>query len=220
MKEFIPLLSASSLFSGIQAEEVAGLLGCLGAKKVRYKKNQSVFLEGDPAGYLGMVLSGSLQINRDDAYGNRDILGRVVAGEVFAESYAFADVAAMPVNVISQEDSQVLLIDSRRITRCCSNACSFHNQLIQNLLQIVAQKNLQFHEKLEITAKRTTREKLLAYLSAQEKRAGSKSFTIPFDRQALADYLGVERSAMSNEISKLRNEGILECNRSHFTLLT
>lgn len=220
MKEFISLLSESSLFHGITAQDVTGLLECLGAKKNTYRKNQSVFLEGDPAGFVGMVLSGSLQINRDDAYGNRDILGRAVAGDVFAESYAFADVASMPVNVISQEDSQVLLIDSRRITRCCANACSFHTRLIQNLLQIVSRKNLQFHEKLEITAKRTTREKLLAYLSAQEKRAGSKSFTIPFDRQSLADYLGVERSAMSNEISKLRKEGIIDCNRSHFTLLT
>jgi CRP-like cAMP-binding protein len=123
------------------------------------------------------------------------------------------------VNVVAQEDSKLLLIDSCRITQSCSNACGFHQQLIRNLLQIVSEKNLRFHHKLEITAKRTTREKLLAYLSAQARAAGSDSFVIPFDRQGLADYLGVDRSALSAEIGKLRREGVIESERSAFILL-
>lgn len=220
MKEFIPVLQRSTLFRGIDPMDIYGLLGCLGARKLAYRKNQAVFLEGDPATHVGIVLSGSVQVSRDDLYGNRSILTRAEESEVFGESYAFADVAALPVNVVAEEDSQILLIDSSRITRSCSNACDFHSRLIRNLLQIVSVKNLHFHQKLEITAKRSTREKLLAYLTAQEKLHGSKAFTIPFDRQELADYLGVERSAMSAEISKLRKDGILECNRSHFKLLT
>ena len=112
-----------------------------------------------------------------------------------------------------------MLIDCRRITTSCTNACGFHNAMIYNLLQAVAKKNLEFHQKLAITAKRTTREKLMAYLLSQAKGAGSREFTISYDRQALADYLGVERSAMSAELSKLQKEGVLETTRSHFRLL-
>lgn len=219
MKEIIPVLQKSALFAGIEPGDIFGLLGCLGAKKAAYKKNQAVFLEGDRADHVGIVLTGAVQMSRDDLHGNRSILGRAEPAEVFGESYAFANVAGLPVNVVAEEDSQILLIDSSRITRSCSNACGFHNRLIRNLLQIVSQKNIHFHQKLEITAKRSTREKLLAYLYSQEKLHGSRSFTIPFDRQELADYLGVERSAMSAEISKLRKDGIIECSRSHFTLL-
>ena len=219
MKEFILVLKKSTLFSGIESEELLGLMGCLGAKAVSYKKNQPVFLEGDPATKLGIVLSGSVQISREDLHGNRSILGRAEPSEVFAESYAFAGASTLPVNVVAQEDSRLLLIDSCRITQSCSNACGFHQKLIRNLLQIVSEKNLRFHQKLEITGKRTTREKLLAYLYEQEKLHRSRSFTIPFDRQALADYLGVERSAMSAELSKLRKDGIIDFDRSLFTML-
>ena len=111
-----------------------------------------------------------------------------------------------------------MLIDCRRITTSCSNACGFHSQMIYNLLQSVAMRNLEFHQKLQIVSKRTTRDKLMAYLLSEAKRCGSKSFTIPFDRQELADYLGVERSAMSAELSKLQKDGILQTNRSQFTL--
>ena len=122
-------------------------------------------------------------------------------------------------STLQQEDSKLLLIDSCRITQSCSNACGFHQQLIRNLLQIVSEKNLRFHHKLEITAKRTTREKLMSYLMAQAKQAGSDSFTIPYDRQELADFLQVERSAMSAEISKLRADGVLESKRNYFRIL-
>ena len=219
MKEFLPVLEKSTLFSGIAHEELLGLMGCLGARVTEFKKNQFVFLEGDPANTLGVVLSGAVQISREDLHGNRSILGRAEPAEVFAESYAFAGSAKLPVNVVAQEDSKLLLIDSCRITQSCSNACGFHQQLIRNLLQIVSEKNLRFHHKLEITAKRTTREKLLAYLYEQEKFHGKRSFTIPFDRQALADYLGVERSAMSAELSKLRKDGVIDFEKSRFTLL-
>ena len=219
MKEFLPVLQKSTLFSGIEPEELLGLLACLGARIAELKKNQPVLLEGDPATKLGIVLSGAVQISRDDLHGNRSILGRAEPSEVFAESYAFAGANTLPVNVVAQEDSRLLLIDSCRITQSCSNACGFHQKLIRNLLQIVSEKNLRLHRKLEVTAKRTTREKLLTYLYDQEKRHGSRSFTIPFDRQALADYLEVERSAMSAELSKLRKDGIIEYDRSHFTML-
>ena len=186
MKKFMHIIEACPLFQNIMAEELSAMLACLGARRLSYDKGQYIFTEGDPARQIGIVLSGAVQISRDDYYGNR---------------------------------CDVMLIDSSRIISPCSNACGFHTKLIFNLLQIMARKNLGFHQKIEITSKRTTREKLMAYLLAQAKLHQKNSFEIPFDRQTLADYLEVDRSGLSAEISKLRKEGVLECHRSRFTLL-
>ena len=168
---------------------------------------------------VGIVLEGCVQMVREDYYGNRSILARMGPAELFGEGFACADVKTFPISVVAVEDSQVLLIDSRRITVTCANACSFHNRMIFNMLKVVANKNLVLNQKIEITSRRTTREKLMAYLLTQAKLHQSDAFTIPYDRQALADYLEVERSAMSAEISKLRRDGIIECEKSTFRLL-
>ena len=213
------LLRNCALFEGIRSEDLLPMLGCLGAKAVSAAKNQVIFQEGDPAHSLGIVLTGSVQVIREDYYGNRSILARIGPAGLFAESFACAGVASLPISVVAVENSTVLLIDSRRITLTCQNACGFHSQMIFNMMKVVASKNLLLNQKLEIISKRTTREKLMAYLLHQAKLHGSDTFTIPYDRQALADYLEVERSAMSAEISKLRKDGIIECDRSTFHLL-
>ena len=219
MEKYLPVLQSCTLFQDIASSDIPGLLACLGANLRSFKKQQQILSEGDPADRLGILLTGNAAIVSQDIYGNRSILASVQPGQLFAESFACSGTEFLPVSVVAGEDAAALLIDSRRITQSCSNACGFHNQMIYNLLQAVAARSLEFHQKLEITARRTTREKLMAYLLSQAKAAGSKEFTIPYDRQELADYLGVERSAMSAEISKLRADGILNCNRSHFTLL-
>ena len=213
------ILETCVLFDSIRPEERAPMLGCLGAKVVTVAKNQFVFREGDPATFVGIVLKGCVQMVREDYYGNRSILARIEPTGLFGESFACADVETFPISVVAVEDSSVLIIDSRRITVTCANACGFHNRMIFNMLKVVAKKNLVLNEKIEITSKRTTREKLMAYLMTQAKLHQSDTFTIPYDRQALADYLEVERSAMSAEISKLRKEGVIACDRSTFQLL-
>ena len=220
MKKFFKTLGTCPLFDGISVDDISGLLACLGATARKVPKHHHILSEGEPAKLLGILLSGSAEVINQDIYGNRNIVSRIAPGELFGESFACAGAATLPVSVIANEDSEVMLIDCRRITTSCSNACGFHNQMIYNLLQSVAERNLEFHQKLEIVSKRTTREKLMAYLLSEAKRSGSKSFTIPFDRQGLADYLGVERSAMSAELSKLQKDGILKTTRSHFTLST
>ena len=220
MKEFFPVFEKCPLFDNIRQEDLSAMLACLGARVTVFQKNQAIFQEGEPAKYVGIVLSGAAQIVREDYYGNRSIVARIEPAELFGESFACAGVQALPVSVVAVADSQILLIDCQRITVSCSSACSFHNQMIFNLLRVVATKNLIFHQKIEITSRRTTREKLMAYLLAQAKLHGTSSFTIPYDRQALADYLGVERSAMSAEISKLRRDGVIDCTKSRFTLLS
>jgi CRP-like cAMP-binding protein len=219
MEKYLPALQGCALFQNIASSDIPGLLACLGASLRTYKKQQQILSEGDPADRIGILLTGSAAIVSQDIYGNRSILALVQPGQLFAESFACSGVEVLPISVVAGEDAAVLLIDSRRITQSCSNACGFHNQMIYNLLQAVAARSLEFHQKLEIIAQRTTREKLMAFLLSQAKAAGSKEFTIPYDRQELADYLGVERSAMSAELSKLQKEGVLTTNRSHFTLL-
>lgn len=219
MQKYMPVLEKCPLFRGMKPEEFTAILACLGATKKEYEKNAPIFLEGDPAGCLGVLLSGSAQIIRDDYYGKRSIVSGIEPAQIFGEAFACADVERLPVSVIATSQSVALFIDCHRIATPCSNACAFHNRLMLNLLRVVANKNLLINRKLEIISRRTTREKLLTYLMNQAKLNRSDDFTIPFNRQELADYLGVERSALSAEISKLRCEGILESRRSYFHLL-
>lgn len=219
MKKYSDVLSRCPLFAGIDANDVATMLGCLDAKENKYEKGDAILSEGDSAGYLGIVLEGAAQIERVDYFGNRSILATVKPSEIFGESFACSDISEMPVSVIAMEDTKVFLIDIRQITQSCTNACAFHSRMIFNLLNVVAGKNLVLHRKIEITSKRTTREKLMAYLLMEGKNRGSNTFTIPYNRQELADYLEVDRSGLSTEISKLQKEKIITCKRNEFSLL-
>ena len=182
-------------------------------------KGQPVLREGDPATQVGMVLSGAVRMERTDYYGNRSILAHIKPSELFGETYACAGSQALPISVIADEDSQVLLMDCRRITTSCSSACGFHSRIIYNLLRLVATKNLVYDQKIQVTSRRTTREKLMAYLLHEAKTQNSQTVNIPYDRQELADYLEVDRSGLSAEISKLRKAGVLQSEKSRFTLL-
>lgn len=213
------ILDTCLLFEGIEPQDRGTMLACLGAKEVAISRNQVIFSEGDPATYIGIVLSGGVQLVRDDYYGNRSIVAYAGPAGLFGESFACAGVKDYPISAVAVEEGKILLIDSRRITTTCCNACSFHNRMIYNMLKVVATNNLALNQKIEITSKRTTREKIMAYLLHQAKLHGSNSFTIPYDRQALADYLEVERSAMSAEISKLKKDGVIDSQRSSFRLL-
>ncbi len=219
MEKYNSILRECPLFRDIDPKDLHTMLHCLGAKTETFDKKYTVLAEGSPAKHIGIVLSGSLQATQVDYYGNRTIVSNIEPGELFAESFACAEVRALPISIIANELSEVMLIDSDHILHTCQNNCGFHQQLIFNLMKGLATKNIQFHQKIGITSKRSTREKLLAYLDLQSKKTGSRNFDIPFDRQALADYLEVERSGLSAEIGKLKREGILRCTRNHFELL-
>lgn len=219
MKKYIRILRQCPLFQGIEEEHLLKMLVCLGARVESFDKKYTIFAEGNPARYIGIMLSGSAQIVQIDYYGNRSILSEVGASELVGEAFACAETRAIPVTVIANEPCELMLIDCSHILHTCTNNCGFHQQLIFNLMKDLATKTIAFHQKIEIIGKRTTREKLMTYLMLQSKKADSSSFTIPFDRQELADYLDVDRSGLSAEISKLRREGILESEKNHFTLL-
>lgn len=219
MKQYFHILKKCPLFRDIDEESLLALLGCLGARVERFDKKYTILAEGTPATWIGIVLSGSAQIIRVDYDGNRSILSGVEPSELFGEAFACADVPSIPVSIIADEPCEIMLIDCRRILYSCSNACGFHQQMIFNLMKDLATKNMMFHQKLEITSKRSTREKLMTYLSLRARAVGRNRFTVPFDRQELADYLEVDRSGLSAEISKLRREGILESTKNEFRLL-
>jgi CRP-like cAMP-binding protein len=219
MEKYFNVLRKVELFSGIEPSELDRLLLCMSAKTVSCKKGEAVLELGQALRHLGIVLGGEVQVIKEDYYGNRNILAHFREGELFGESFACAQTNSLPVSVIAAANSEILFIEVARLTNPCPTACGFHVALIQNLLCVVARKNIVLTQKMEITSKRTTREKLLAYLSAQAQAAGSSHFFIPFNRQELADYLGVERSAMSAELSKMRGEGILKTRKNEFELL-
>lgn len=219
MIKYLEILKKCPLFDEIEEDNLIKMLSCFGAKVMSFDKKYTVFSEGSKAKYIGIVLTGSVQTVLIDYDGNRSIISNMEPSEVFAEDYACAEINSIPVAVIANEPSEIMLIDCSHILHTCSNNCGFHQQLIYNLMKDLATKTIMLHQRFEATSKRSTREKLMAYLSIEAKKSSSNSFDIPFDRQELADYLEVDRSGLSAEISKLRNEGILESNKNHFKLL-
>ena len=219
MEKYFDILSTCPLFEKVGRANYGKMLRCFGARVISVKKNSTVFHEGQAATTVGIVLTGAVQTVQDDYLGNRSILSMAGPGQLFAEGFACAGVDAIPVSIVASSDSQIMLIDCSRIMTLCHHACSFHNQMIRNMLHSVAQSNLQLNQKIEILSKRTTREKVMAYLLSEAKMQGSDQFTIPYDRQELADFLGLERSAMSAVIGKLRDDGFIKVNRRYFQLL-
>mgnify|MGYP000850611680 CR=1 FL=1 len=219
MKKYLNVMKTVDLFRNIEEVELLPLLSCLSANMAHFEKGETIFLSGEKIKQFGIVLSGQVQIVQDDYYGNRSILAEVNQGNLFGESFVYSEIKMLPVSVISSTESELLFIDCRKLAAPCSKACDFHSRLIQNMLNIISKKNVFLTQKIEFLSKRTTREKLLAYLSAEAKKAGSNRFCISFNRQELADYLFVERSAMSAELSKLRDDGILKYHKNQFELM-
>lgn len=211
-------LKKTSLFRGTTEDELPTLLDCLRPSDREYAKGEIILRQGEDVSAVGLVLSGRVQVIEEDFWGNRNILADVWPGDLFAESYAFLPGELLRVSVVAEEQSRVMLVDSRRMIEICSSSCRFHTRLVQNILAESAKKNLMLTRKLLHMSKRSTREKLLSYLSGQSLAAGSETFEIPFNRQQLADYLCVDRSAMSNELCKMRDEGLLAFDRSRFQL--
>lgn len=218
MEKFFETLSKCPLFDGIEQSDLNSMIACLDGKTIDISKGNPVFLEGTSARFVGVVLAGTVQVIREDYYGNRSVMTILQPGNLFAEAFSLAGLNTMPVSVIAVKDSTVLLLDCRRILTTCSNSCHFHTLLLRNLLQEMAQKNLALSQKIRYMSQKTTREKIMAFLLDQAKQQKSHEFVIPYDRQALADYLGVERSAMSAEISKLRKSGEIDTKGAWFCL--
>ncbi|MBQ8393677.1 MAG: Crp/Fnr family transcriptional regulator [Clostridia bacterium] len=219
MKKYFTILRKCPLFDSINDNDLTALLSCLGARVNAFDKKYTIFSEGSPARYVGILLSGSAQIIKTDYYGNRSIVSAISPSELIGEAYSCAGAESIPVSIVANEPSEIMIIECERILHSCSNSCSFHQQMIFNLMRNLAVKNIMLHKKIDVTSKRSTREKLMTYLMIEAEKQGSSRFSIPFDRQELADYLEVDRSGLSAEISKLREMGVIKSNKKQFELL-
>ena len=218
MKDCLPVIRSSPLFSGISAEEASAMLSCLQAEKKDFPKEAFLLHAGDTAESIGLILSGSILVIQEDIWGNRNILSKAGPGQTFAAAYACAPGSVLNVNVFAETPVTALFLNVKRILNVCPSACTHHSRIIRNLLGDLAEKNLRFSEKLTHMSQRTTRDKLMSYLSAEAQRLGTYEFDIPFSRQQLADYLGVERSGLSLELGKMRSEELLDFHKNHFAL--
>ena len=218
MKKYIPVLKRTKLFAGVGDDEIAAMLSCLGARLGVYKKGEYVLRQGERLSDILVLAEGCLHIQKDNYWGDRSILGNIGVGEIFGEAYVAPESGTLLNDVIAVEKSAVFFFDVKRVITTCSSACRFHTMVVQNLFFAISEKNRSLVQKLDYISKRTTREKLLTYLSEEAKKQSSADITIPFNRQQLADYLSVDRSAMSNELCKLRDEGLLEFAKNRFKL--
>ncbi len=217
MKKIFEIINNNPLFVGIAFSDFEPMLGCLSARTVSYQRDDLILLSGDTVSFVGLVLAGSVQIIKEDREGNVTILTELGVSDIFGEVFACAGIDHSPVTVQAAEDCELLFIDYRKIIKTCSSVCPFHARLIENMLSIIAKKNLILNQKIEMLSKRTTREKLICFFDMQ--RGMAKRFTIPFNREEMAQYLCVDRSAMSNELSKMRNEGLILFNKNEFEIL-
>ena len=214
MQNHLSVLRSCPFFTGLNEDEILSILHCVQAVEIARQRGAYIFRAGDSTEVMGLVLSGTTLVIQEDLWGHRNILSKCSAGDFFGEPYAATPGAILNISVVAEEDCEILLLTA------CPTACDHHQKLIRNLVSVLANKILLFNDKVTHISKRTTREKLLSYLSAESLRQGSLSFDIPFDRQQLADFLCVERAAMSVELSKLQKEGLLITKRNHFELLT
>jgi CRP-like cAMP-binding protein len=219
LEDSISFLARCPLFDGLGSKAIGALLECLSPVRRSYEKNSLALAEGEPCAAAGVVLSGLFRIVRDDYWGNRTIVAQIEPGGLFGEAFAAGGVQKMPLSVMAAEKSEALLFDLDRILRPCASACAFHRGLIKNMVSLLARKNIALIEKIEHLTQRSTRAKALSYLSSVAKQQKSSVLEIPFNRQELADYLAVERSALSAELCRMRGEGLLEFRKNRFRIL-
>ena len=219
MNKYIGILKRTQMFAGVIDDEISSMLNCLGARLKSYKKGEYVLRQGEHLSDIIVLVEGNLHIQKDDYWGTRSILGQFSVGELFGEAYIAPESSALLNDVVAVEDSTIILFDVKRIITTCPSACRFHAMVVQNMFFAISEKNRRLVQKLGHMSKRSTREKLISYLSEEAKKQNTASFTIPFNRQQLADFLSVDRSAMSNELCKMRDDGLLEFDKNQFRLL-
>ena len=218
MKEILKSTQGYELFAGMSLEEANRMLECLDAHVISRDKGAAIFVEGSHATRFGVVLSGSLVVVKDGLDGKRSIIKRIGEKELVAAAQAFSGAKTMRVRVEADAPSRILILNAERVGSPCCKGCAFHARLVRNVMRIISAKTLELNAKIDILSHRTTEDRLLAYLHSFAEKCGSREFDIPFDRQQLADFLCVERSALSAEISRLVRAGSFDCHKNHFKL--
>lgn len=211
------ILQTSPLWKDIQPDDRTQLLGCLGASRAEYGKKSTIWSSGDLVPRMGLILSGEIRILMEDLEGRQNVLANISSPDLFGEVFALAG-AQSPVTVYTESGAEVLFLDIQRVTSICKDSCSFHRQFVWNLLELVARKNVALNQKIQCVGQRTTKEKISAFLSMYQTREGRNPFEIPFNRSEMADYLCVDRSALSQVLAQMQDEGLIEYHKNEFRL--
>lgn len=218
MNNNVEILRKVKLFDAID-DKLEDMLQCLGSEEKKYDRGEIILMTGQPVTSVGVVLSGEVQIIQEDYYGNRSILTELKPGQIFGEAFASAGIRESPVTILAKSNCRIMFLAIERIISTCPNNCIFHSQLMENLLKILARKNILLSSKNQLLSQRTIRDKVLSYLGLQSEKKGSLEFEIPFSRNELADFLCVDRSALSRVLSQLKKDGTIEYQNQHFRLL-
>jgi len=217
MKQVFDIIKQNPLLKNVSLDDFEKMAACLDAVARTFEKGDNIIFTGDRVSHVGLILSGSVKVIKEDVDGNIVILTELGVPELFGEVFACADIDHSPVTVLASEKSEILFINYRKIINTCSSACVFHAKLVENMLSVIARKNLMLNQKIEILSRRTTRERLLMFLDIH--RGEAKECTIPFNREEMAHYLCVDRSAMSNELGKMRDDGLIRFHKNTFEIL-
>ena len=209
----------SPLFAGIRPEEMEGMLGCIGYHIRAYEKGQVIAFEEENINHVGVVLTGAVDMLKEDLWGNRTMLVRSYPEDIFGETFACGEDSLSVVTFAAAEDCRVLFLSFCRVMHTCSHACVFHQTLIENMVRLIARKNRELMRKIEVVSKKTLREKILSYLSIQAQSQGSNSFEVPLGRVEWAEYLCADRSALTRELAKMKDEGLIDYHRNFFKIL-
>ena len=218
MNDFLQQLN-TPLFEGIAPEDRKAMLGCVGYHLAQFHRGDIVALEGENVKHIGIVLSGAVDMVKEDIWGNKTMLVRMGKDDIFGESFACGSDTLSVVTFLVSEDARILFMPFGRVMRSCAMSCEFHHRLTENMVRIIADKNRDLMRKVEVVSKRTTREKLLTYLSLQAQLQGTRYFEVPLSRVELAEYLCVDRSAMTRELAKMKADGLIDYDKNCFRML-
>ena len=224
MRKWIEMDSAvknvrSPLFAGIGTDDMEGMLGCIGYHVRRFQKGEIIAFEEETINHVGVVMEGAVDIIKEDVWGNRTMLLRSYKEDVFGETFACGEDSLSVVTFVAAQDSKVLFLSFCRVMHTCTHACVFHQTLIENMVRIIARKNRELMRKVEVVSKKSLREKILAYLSIQSQSQGSNRFEVPLGRVEWAEYLCADRSALTRELAKMKDEGLIDYHRNSFEIL-
>lgn len=217
--EYTAILSETPLFEGIEPENLETLLGCLKPRARDYRRNEYIAVAGESSGGLGILVRGEAAVIRENAAGNRVMMTLLRPGDLFGEMAAFSNDPVWPASVVAQQTATVLYLQGERILQECRKLCPWHHSLIRNLLRILSERALMLNKKVEYLTMRSLRGKISAFLLDQSRKSGGMSFTLPMNRAELAEFLNVSRPAMSREMCRMRDEGIIDFHLASIRIL-
>lgn len=220
MEQYFSVLKNCPLFRHISDTDFAHILPCLTIQVKKYKSDDFIFLLGDQVDSIGIVLEGTLEIIKENLIGNRHIIASLGPSNMFGEGIVCTKERISPVSVLTKTEATVMLIPYQKVITSCEKTCSFHIQLIHNMMLLLGEKNYVLNHKIDLLMIKGMKEKLATFLLYEAKRKGSNRFDIDFNRNELAEYLNVSRPSMSRELAAMKENGIIDYHMNSFHILS